>query len=818
MLLSSKQREEFVEEDVLNFQYKPESDIDEALYNEFLSHVSEEIAGGKRSRQLSSSSSFRYETTTTTTTSNNNNMIMRGVQEEPTIIEKGAPMEIIYKKKLVFGNFVSYKQDSSHSIEVQLQSDEKITLDVGQVISVWDTLADEYAPNGSDMWADVASEAIEILGRMSPRKSNLEEFWGSMERRRTQVAVDSMDLGVYIFQEHNFRKWMDPHKISSSLHVHALSAAQRYAAALLLFFDELHFKRKPTIHVSGLGSRGSLIEGGYRALDEGTVIFKQGDLFVNHFHALTSNSTHQSQITSPSSLTTFQKASVARMERALETFALAPSSARPKAATKHILKRLAVSESPSGAKQVLTKMVRDKRVVKSPSSGSSSNSLPLPKSKHIEITRWSESALEESIALTESVKAYRMTMKEKPPPKSGKRGPSGRVDLRASEHPLICVDTRRTSFFDDGFSLSPETGEIFIHIADVMETLRSFPSLREVSKERVVSLFTNQGPLHMLPPTVLDSLRLSPDDLNQVITVGMSVEFETGRLLGCRLFPGLVGRATVISTESANEVLGMFDQSGEFTKMSGIPETATRDLILAHQLIGKVIEANPWVDEHYSKTVRGTGRKAVLDRVTGTYNYQSVDLSPAGRLVNALLTLYSNSTATYCSKQDLPLPVAWEHRDRVQSSLIRRFGTQPLRSWLSQIQQMQIRASLRMNNPLSRDDCALAVTHVNNQRQQQAPLKQQSQRQEDFEAFVNHCDSLRKTTGTDDSELVFDGELINNNVVRLIEFNVQGRVAGYLSDQTHKKSNSNLPDLGNKVKVRVKRIGSGQQLTFDLVD
>lgn len=663
--------EEFIEEDVLNFQYKPENDLDEELYNEFLNHVSEEIAGGK-SRQLSNNL-LHYEST--------KNNIMRGVQEEPTVIEKGVPIEIIYKKKLVFGNFVAYKKDS-HSVEIQLQSNEKVSIDVGQVISVWDTLADEHAPNGSDMWADVASEALEILGRMSPRKSNLEEFWGSMERRRTDVAVDSMDLGIYIFQEHNFRKWMDPHIISGNLHVHALSAAQRYAAALLLFFDELHFKRKPSIHISGLDGRGSVIEGGYRALDEGAVIFKQGDLFVNHFHFLTNGTSQTSSVLSP-----FQKASIARMERALETFALAPKSSRPKAATKHILKRLVMSESPSGAKEVLSKMMRNKG---SKSVGANSNSLspqaPLPpKSKYVEITRWSESVIEEANALTAAVNMHRLSINEKAPPKSGKRGPSGRVDLRASEHALICVDTRRTTFFDDGFSLSPETGEIFIHIADVMETLRSYPALREVSKERVVSLFTPQGPLHMLPPSALDSLRLSPDDPNQVITVGMSVEFETGRLLGCRLFPGLVGRATVISTELANEILGEFDQSGEFTATTGTPDKVARDLILAHQLIGKVIAANPWVDEHYSKTVRGAGRKAVVDRVTGVYSYQSVDLTPAGRLINALLTLYSNSTASYCSQQGLPLPVAWEHRDRVQSSLIRRFGTQPLRSWLSQV-------------------------------------------------------------------------------------------------------------------------------------
>jgi hypothetical protein len=56
-----------------------------------------------------------------------------------------------------------------------------------------------------------------------------------------------------------------------------------------------------------------------------------------------------------------------------------------------------------------------------------------------------------------------------------KRGPSGRVDYRGpssspslAQHPAICVDARHASFLDDAFSLSPDTGELLVHVVDVV--------------------------------------------------------------------------------------------------------------------------------------------------------------------------------------------------------------------------------------------------------------------------------------------------------------------------------------------------------------
>ena len=62
----------------------------------------------------------------------------------------------------------------------------------------------------------------------------------------TTVTVDSLDLGIYIFQEKNFRSWIDFFPEGKEVNIYALSSSERYVASLLLFNDQFHFKRRPT--------------------------------------------------------------------------------------------------------------------------------------------------------------------------------------------------------------------------------------------------------------------------------------------------------------------------------------------------------------------------------------------------------------------------------------------------------------------------------------------------------------------------------------------------------------------------------------------
>ena len=276
--------------------------------------------------------------------------------------------------------------------------------------------------------------------------------------------------------------------------------------------------------------------------------------------------------------------------------------------------------------------------------------------------------------------------------------------------------------------------------------------------------------------------------------MGLSVDFATGRLIGCRVFPALVGPVVAMDVDTAEDLLARADSGAKVEAPAGYTESAVRDLVTTYQLMKRVIAAQPWIDATYSSAAAGGGRETVLNKRTGTYSYGSATRTAASRMVNALLTVYSNSAAAYCATQGLPVPIAWENRDRIDSSVLRRFGTQPLRNWLAQMQQAQIRASVRMNPPLTRAECALAVSHVNNRRKQQAPQKQKSRQATDFDAFVTHCASVKRASG---EEAVVEGELLGDGLsVRLTEFNVQGRLSVTPADASR----------GRRVRARVRRV------------
>jgi exoribonuclease R len=120
------------------------------------------------------------------------------------------------------------------------------------------------------------------------------------------------------------------------------------------------------------------------------------------------------------------------------------------------------------------------------------------------ITPWAPGVLEAATSLAQTQLDKRTTLATQPLVRAGKQRTGGRVDYRADSltHPLFCIDASRASFYDDGFSLSPATGELLIHIADANEALRKYPILQSTAKERVASSFSPSGPLHMLPPQV----------------------------------------------------------------------------------------------------------------------------------------------------------------------------------------------------------------------------------------------------------------------------------------------------------------------------
>ena len=238
----------------------------------------------------------------------------------------------------------------------------------------------------------MTTEALELLRTMSPRKSDLQEFAQLVQRQRSStLPVDSLDLSVYIFQERKFRTWLNPYVDAAYAKVSAMSAAQRYAAAVLLFNDDLHFKRRQSIlsqsdddseedGVEGLMSEdsnqadsnaASIIEGGFKILEESVAMFRECEIFAEYYAEQVALR-KQSEISNGEAVPApeesgegkdnkkgsrqvkpFRAGCITRQLRAIEMYALSPSSLQPPRLVKAVLKRLGQPTTPIGARQVL---------------------------------------------------------------------------------------------------------------------------------------------------------------------------------------------------------------------------------------------------------------------------------------------------------------------------------------------------------------------------------------------------------------------------------------------------------------------------------
>ena len=90
----------------------------------------------------------------------------------------------------------------------------------------------------------------------------------------------------------------------------------------------------------------------------------------------------------------------------------------------------------------------------------------------------------------------------------------------------------------------------------------------------------------------------------------------------------------------------------------------------------------------------------------------------------------------------MSLPIAWDNRDRLDSNRIWRCGTQPLRNWLAQLQQKQLRGALKMELPLSRKECALAVSYYNANKRRIGSYERKSREVMSLESLEAHCSAM----------------------------------------------------------------------------
>lgn len=401
----------------------------------------------------------------------------KSLVEQPTPLYKNQPLEIVYQNRIRFANFISSKP-SSTSMTVQLSSGQIVAIDFSQVISVWDELSDDKGwPTTPEEWATVTNDALIVLKNLSPRKSHLDEFWTLVATRSSVIPVDSLDLGVYIFQERKFRSWINPYSEASEAKVYLLSAAQRYASALLLFHDNIHFKRsvskvmwpenavakmkeqqedyddddeEETVSTTSELAALYLVEGGYKVLDESIVSFKEMEVLESYYNNRLKSAGEESNEQSQNA---FEMSTITRLLRALELYAMSRSKVAPPKVIKSLLKKLKLPLTTESAQSLLIRMGYDSKdyqmrrssiIAPSPATiktktttiandsggiGGINPVNPLPSSSEyiLNITPWPTDVITEALQLAREIEDRKTLLMKESVGRVGKRGVAGKV-------------------------------------------------------------------------------------------------------------------------------------------------------------------------------------------------------------------------------------------------------------------------------------------------------------------------------------------------------------------------------------------------------
>jgi hypothetical protein len=311
-----------------------------------------------------------------------------------------------------------------------------------------------------------------------------------------------------------------------------------------------------------------------------------------------------------------------------------------------------------------------------------------------------------------------------------------RVDL--TKLPCVCVDAARASFRDDavGVRSRSSTGrkshpnskwEILLHIADVSDLYAPDIASRsehllvlgEAAANRGTSRYDLPGgPLHLLPPIVLESLALetiNPDlssnapipmnrpNVSRCVTLWVYIDETNGKILDAGIERTLISCPLALSFQVASALLdgSLEKEDPALTKVKAILAVVERDLGLWSEhrrqssSTAQAREERLAARETVGKQVFGNSR----GRDDGREGFQR---TRGHRLVDSCLDLYGYSMNGLLRRANASLPrVAGTERDG-------RVATAPLRRYIDGVAQRQAIAELcgYGGPPLTTAECA----------------------------------------------------------------------------------------------------------------
>ncbi|GAX26767.1 hypothetical protein FisN_9Lh034 [Fistulifera solaris] len=306
-----------------------------------------------------------------------------------------------------------------------------------------------------------------------------------------------------------------------------------------------------------------------------------------------------------------------------------------------------------------------------------------------------------------------------------------RVDLR--HLPCICVDGQRVSFRDDAIGLRsrastgrrcfPEASkwEILIHIADVSDIYvpkdEATSILREAAASRGISRYDlPTGPVHLLPPVILQALSLRSNKANRSVTIWVYVDERDGRLLDAGVERSLVAAPYEYSFNEASRLMEKETTNNLSHSSNGSRDGKARAILLVTERI-----VTAWNQARQSRSTAARKREERLTSKETEFHPESMFddgrdgfvRTRAHRLVDSALDLYSYAAAALLRRVEAPIPRA----QGVGADRGGRIATSPLRRFLDGEAQRQLLAvCCEFGDKLSAKECSEAGILSNERR------------------------------------------------------------------------------------------------------
>jgi hypothetical protein len=317
-----------------------------------------------------------------------------------------------------------------------------------------------------------------------------------------------------------------------------------------------------------------------------------------------------------------------------------------------------------------------------------------------------------------------------------------RTDLTSL--PCISVDAKSVSFRDDAVGVRPRAGtgrkvteeaskwEILLHIADASDiyTPNAVPGddedylslLRIASESRGASRYDlPSGPLHLLPPIVLEELCLRGDSFgNRCVTLWAYIDERDGRLLDAGIERTLVAPAIKYSFLEASTIM---EGKGDAMEGGDSMRKARAVLLVVERNLKSWYERRLQSSEVAQKREQRMSSKESPAPLLKTLRDNGSDgffRSRGHRLVDSSLDLYAYALSGLLRRANAPMPRA----RGADASRGGRLATSPLRRFIDgQSQRQALAVCCDFGRPMTPLECREAGSKSNEARNALANIR-----------------------------------------------------------------------------------------------